>query len=59
MPHFHDVPTDSSEHQVVAIKKSIKKGSIKNTLEYTKASDWASTKFDAIANILHKTERTD
>eukprot|EP00957_Ditylum_brightwellii_P004328 328450-Ditylum_brightwellii.AAC.1 len=59
MPHFHDVPTDASECQVVAMEKITKKGSINNTLEYTKASDWASTKFDVIVVILYKTEHKD
>eukprot|EP00957_Ditylum_brightwellii_P142736 10876408-Ditylum_brightwellii.AAC.1 len=59
MPHFHDAPTDASAHQIVLIKKCTKKGSIKNTLEYTKASDWENTKFDMIADIFHKTEHED
>eukprot|EP00957_Ditylum_brightwellii_P144952 11040837-Ditylum_brightwellii.AAC.1 len=59
MPHFHYVPTDASEHQVVAIKMSTKKGSIKNMLEYMKASHWANTKFNMIADILHETEHED
>eukprot|EP00957_Ditylum_brightwellii_P150516 11461457-Ditylum_brightwellii.AAC.1 len=59
MPHFHDTPTDATVSQIVSIKKSNHEGNIKKTLEYMKASDWANTKFDVIADILHKTEHED
>eukprot|EP00957_Ditylum_brightwellii_P199254 15188767-Ditylum_brightwellii.AAC.1 len=59
MPHFHDTPTDATAHQILSIEKSIHEGKIKKTLKYTKVSDWANTKFDVIADILHKTEHED
>eukprot|EP00957_Ditylum_brightwellii_P065302 4952781-Ditylum_brightwellii.AAC.1 len=56
MLHMCDVPTDVTEHQIVLIKNNKKKGSTKNIFKYTKVSDCANTKFDMIADILHKDE---